>query len=206
MTTQTKKSGFDILYLVSFVEGAALMAIELLGAKMIAPYYGNSLYVWTAVLATTLGGLALGYYFGGIMSEKYPTQKALYTVIAISASVVAFLPILGPWIMNATLNLELRLGITISAFFMLTPPLLCFGMVSPMIINLLSTDVELVGKSAGTIYAVSTLGGIIATFLMGFYMIPYVGIRMSTFITASALAIWPVVYMATNKSSAQNEN
>jgi MFS family permease len=194
MQTTVKKSGFDILYIVSFVEGSALMAIELLGAKMIAPYYGNSLYVWTAVLATTLGGLALGYFFGGVISEKYPTRKALYTVIAISAAVVGFLPILGPWIMNATLNMELRTGITLSSFVMLTPPLLCFGMVSPMIINLLSTDVSLVGKYAGTIYAVSTFGGILATFLMGFYMIPYVGIRMSTFITAIALGIWPVIY------------
>lgn len=193
---------FSFLYIVSFVEGAALMAIELLGAKMIAPYYGNSLYVWTAVLATTLGGLALGYFLGGVISEKYPNKKALYIIISLSALIVALLPVIGPAIMQATLNLELRLGISISAFVMLTPPLMLFGMVSPIIINLLSTNPELVGKSAGTIYAVSTFGGILATFLMGFYMIPYVGIKESTFITAFALATLPIVgFLLKNRKS-----
>lgn len=185
---------FNILYAVSFVEGAALMAVELLGAKMIAPYYGTSLYVWTAVLATTLGGLALGYFGGGIISKKYSGEKVLYAIIVLSSLAAGLLPITGEWIMHATMPLALKLGITVSALVLLVPPVLLFGMVSPIIINLLSTNVSLVGKSAGTIYAISTLGGILATFLTGFYMIPFVGINESAWSVAVALAIWPLLF------------
>lgn len=181
------------------------MSIELLGAKMIAPFYGNSLYVWTAVLATTLGGLALGYFLGGNISARYPNKESLYIVLTCSAIVVGLLPITGPVIMSSTLNLELRLGISVSALFILTPPLLLFGMVSPLIINLLSTDPSLVGKSAGTVYAVSTFGGILATFLMGFYFIPYVGIKLSTYGTALALAIMPITLLASNSRNTINK-
>ena len=65
---------------VLLVEGASLMAVELLGAKLVAPFYGNSLYVWTAVLGITVLGLTVGYYFGGIISERYPSNKALFFI------------------------------------------------------------------------------------------------------------------------------
>jgi MFS family permease len=188
-TEIVKHSAFNKLYIISFIEGAALMAIELLGAKMIAPFYGNSLYVWTAVLATTLGGLTLGYFFGGQLSARFSNRKILNIVIALSVLVVGLLPFTGTAIMNATLDLELRLGITISAFVILTPPLLLFGMVSPLIINMLSADPTKAGSFAGIVYAVSTFGGILATFFMGFYLIPFVGIKASTFGTAIALGI-----------------
>ena len=65
---------FTLFYIVSCLEGAAVMIGELAGAKLIAPFYGNSLYVWTSVLGTTLIGLASGYYLGGIVSKKYGLQ------------------------------------------------------------------------------------------------------------------------------------
>ena len=63
----------NFYFLLSFIEGASVMAAELLGAKMLAPYFGSSLYVWASVLAITLGGLAVGYYVGGILSYKSKT-------------------------------------------------------------------------------------------------------------------------------------
>jgi len=193
-TSREKKILFNVLYLVSFAEGAALMAVELLSAKIMAPHYGTSLYVWTAVLATTLGGLALGYFFGGIISRKYPTEKTLYLIIALSSIASGLLPVTGEWITQVTMVLELKSGIMVSALVLLTPPLLLFGMVSPMIINLLSKNVSLAGKSAGTVFAVSTLGGILAVFLAGFYLIPFAGINASALCLGIALAIWPLLF------------
>jgi len=190
-----KPSIRTVLYLVSFAEGGALMAVELLGAKMIAPYYGTSLYVWSAVLACTLGGLALGYLTGGILSQKYPGQKMLYGVVAVSALVTFLLPLTGKLIMELTMSLPLKTGITISALVILTPPVLLFGMVSPMIIELLARSTTAVGKAAGTVYAISTVGGICATFLTGFYLAPFVGIKESAWLTGGLLVIWPLLYM-----------
>jgi len=184
-----------IIYLVSFFEGAALMAVELLGAKMIAPYYGTSLYVWSAVLACTLGGLAFGYLVGGIVSQKYPGQRTLYLIVTLSALFTFLLPITGKFIMGATMGLSLKVGITLSAFILLTPPVFLFGMVSPIIINLLSTGISTIGKASGLVYAVSTVGGICATFLTGFYLAPFVGVKQSAWLVGGCLAIWPLLYI-----------
>lgn len=190
-----KPSVLKILYLVSFVEGGALMAVELLGAKMIAPYYGTSIYVWSAVLACTLGGLALGYLLGGIISQKYPGQKIVYSVVALSALVTFLLPLTGNFIMELTMTMPLKAGITLSALVILSPPVLLFGMVSPMIIELLAGSTSAVGKVAGTVYAISTVGGICATFLTGFYLAPFVGIKESAWLMGGLLAIWPLLYL-----------
>ncbi len=187
------KKAWSIL-LVSFVEGGAVMSVELVGAKMVAPFYGNSLYVWAAVLGLTLGGLATGYYFGGNISEKYPHQRSLHIIVLITAILIALMPVTSQLIMTATLPLELRLGITLSCLVFLYPPLVCCGMVSPLIIRLLATELSLVGRAAGTVYAISTLGGIIVTFLMGFYFIPFVGLKASALYTALILGIFPVIY------------
>ena len=185
---------YSIVYLISFVEGGALMAVELIGAKIIAPYYGNSLYVWTAVLATTLGGLAIGYFTGGFISEKWHKMKTVYFILFISALIVGCIPVFAPYILEATLSLELKSGITISCLFILISFLICFGMVSPLIITFLSTELSVVGRAAGTVYVISTIGGIVFTFLMGFYFIPIIGLKISTWSTAIVLAAFPISY------------
>src|SRR5436190_12366605 len=89
-------------YTISFLEGGAVMVIELLGAKIIAPYYGASLYVWSSVLGVTLGGLALGYFLGGYFSEKYKNQLLLFLVILTGAFFAMLAPLIGPKIMYMT--------------------------------------------------------------------------------------------------------
>ncbi len=77
MATKTENPKFPYLfYLIAFIEGACVMITELLGAKIIAPFYGASLYVWSSVLGVTLFSLATGYYLGGIISTK--TKKIQY--------------------------------------------------------------------------------------------------------------------------------
>lgn len=188
------KSGVSVLYLVSFVEGGALMAVELLGAKMVAPYYGVSIYVWTAVLATTLGGLAAGYFTGGFISEKAGNKNTLYAIIALSGLWLLLLPSVGEGIMDSTLQLDLRTGVTLSCLIILTPSVFLFGTVSPLIVKLLTPDASKTGKVAGKIYGISTVGGIIATFLMGFYMIPYIGIQKSLYISGAILLLFPLYH------------
>lgn len=172
------------------------MAVEITGAKIVGPYYGTSLYVWSAVLALTLGGLATGYFAGGWVSRHFPERRALFTIMLISAVLVAPMPWIAPWVMEMTLGMDIRLGITISALVYLFPPLVCFGMVSPMIIRLISLHKDLIGKATGTVYAVSTLGGILVTFLVVFYAIPEVGMRETLLVTAAFLAFFPLLYFS----------
>ncbi len=194
-------SNIKFLYLILLIEGGALMAVELTGAKLIAPFYGNSLYVWSAVLAITLGGLAIGYFLGGVVSRKFPNVKTLLFIITISSLLVLALPHSSNIIMSATLGLELRLGIVISCLVFLMPPLICFGMVGPLAVRLVSTGLDKVGKAAGTVYFTSTIGGIIATFLFGFYLIPFWGLKLSAYATGLCLAALPLLYIIYSKST-----
>jgi predicted membrane-bound spermidine synthase len=187
-------ASFWYLILISIIEGGAVMAVELLGAKLIAPSYGASLYVWATTLAVTMGGLTTGYLFGGVISEKYPNKNVLHYIVLASAIFVSIMPMTSSMIMAATLDMNLKVGIVISSLCFVFPPLVFFGMVSPLIIRLISREVSEVGNSVGTIYSISTLGGIATTFLFGFYFIPTMGLIFSTYLTAFALFVFPVYY------------
>jgi len=198
-----KKFGF--LFLVLVIEGSSLMAVELLGAKLLAPFYGSSLYVWTAVLCITVLGLTLGYYSGGRLSAKHASEKLLILILSVAALLVYALPLTATLLISFTAGMGLIPGICVAGFFLLVPPMFCFGLVGPMVVRLMAQKMETLGNVAGTVYFTSTLGGIVATFLFGFYWIPELGLKFSALVTALALALLPVVFIlksiANSKSS-----
>jgi predicted membrane-bound spermidine synthase len=184
----------NYLFLLSFLEGGAVMACELIGAKMLAPYFGGSLYVWSAALGLTLGGLMTGYFTGGLLSKKYQNDASLLYWIMIAAGLfTALMPFTSGWIMQLTLGWPLQWGALFSLLIFMFPPLVFMGMVSPVIINLLNTEVKSAGSSAGTVYAISTLGGILTTFLFGFYVIPNMGLNYPAIATGALLALLPII-------------
>ena len=192
------------LLLLSFIEGGSVMACELIGAKLLAPYFGTSLYVWAAALALTLGGLTLGYFIGGKLSLKYNGSiKLLYYVLLSGASLLILMPFTSSIIMEMTINFSLEMGAIISLLCFMVPALAFMGMVSPIIINLLTKTSDTAGNSAGNVYAISTLGGILYTFLMGFYVIPTFGLTMPAIVSGLILGILPLISLLTlDKSKA----
>jgi len=185
---------FWFLFLVLLIEGASLMVVELMGAKLLAPFYGSSLYVWTAVLSITVFGLTLGYYFGGRLSANHASEKILTVILSISAVLVFALPSTAKLLISMTTGMDLIPGICTASFLLLVPPMFCFGMVGPMVVRMMAVKMETLGNVAGTVYFTSTLSGILATFLFGFFWIPELGLKSSAFITAVALALLPVAY------------
>jgi predicted membrane-bound spermidine synthase len=181
------------LYLIAFFEGGSVMAIELTGAKMIAPFFGTSLYVWASVLAVTLGGLAAGYFAGGWATYRFPPVKILFFELLAGTLLIAIMPFLAIKFMSLTGSLGLRLGSLFSSLSFMFLPLLFLGMISPTIIQLQNNDLKGTGKTAGTIYAISTIGGILMTLLMGFYLLPEWGIRKSVLLSAILLGIMAVL-------------
>jgi predicted membrane-bound spermidine synthase len=186
---------FPHLSFVLLIEGGALMAVELMGAKLVAPFYGNSLYVWTAVLMVTVLGLTLGYYAGGRFAKRRPSETKLFVILGISAVLVLGLPVTASISIAFTKGMDLILGICITCILLLLPPMLCFGTVGPMVVRLMSSRLETIGKTAGTVYFTSTLGGIAATFFVGLYLIPVAGLRLCATLTGLALAALPVIYI-----------
>ncbi|MEK6616524.1 MAG: fused MFS/spermidine synthase [Bacteroidota bacterium] len=183
-------------YLLSFLEGTSVMAAELLGAKMLSPYFGSSLYVWSAALAVTLGGLAMGYFSGGIVSQKKNTEQNLYFILLASAVFLVVMPGMAKEVMVHTARFSFLPSIAVSCVIFLLPPVFFMGMVSPMIVGQITTlyhSHEKSGKAAGTVYAISTLGGILSTFLLGFYLIPNFGLTKPAIVMGIILGIIPFV-------------
>ncbi len=182
------------LLLLSFLEGGAVMVCELIGAKLLAPYFGTSLYVWAAALALTLGGLTLGYFIGGNLSRVHAGSRALlYKVLIAAGTLLALMPFSSSIIMDQTIHLSLEAGAICSLLIFMLPPLLFMGMVSPIIINLLTQEAVQAGNNAGNVYAISTLGGILMTFLMGFFIIPHYGLTNPAIISGIILATLPII-------------
>lgn len=195
-----KYSDKRYLLFLSFLEGGSVMACELIGAKLLAPYFGTSLYIWAAALALTLGGLTSGYYLGGILSKKYAGSHALLFKVLIAAGVLlCLMPFSSELIMDQSISLSLEMGAIVSLLIFMFPPLVFMGMTSPIIINLLTEDADAAGNSAGNVYAISTLGGIALTFLMGFYIIPTFGLKLPAIIVGSLLAVFPLVSLFFSK-------
>ena len=171
------------------------MVIELLGAKAIAPYYGTSLYVWASVLGVTIGALALGYFLGGVISRRYPAERSLFVLLLIGAGFTLLAPYLAPTVWPATEALGVRLGSLVAILMYLLPSVTCLGAVSPVIIQLISRDVVAAGQSAGTVYAISTVGGVLATLLAGFFLIPEIGLRVTALLTGASLSLIGLCYL-----------
>ena len=168
--------GRVVLYLTVFLTGASVMVIELLGTRMIAPFYGTSLYVWSSLISVTMIALALGYFVGGRWADR-AKRTGLSLIIALAAVLIIAIPWVTRFVLLATDPLGLRAGAFVSALVLFLPSLTLLGMVGPFAIKLATTSLEGVGNSAGSIYAVSTLGSVVGTLVLGFFLFPLVGSR-----------------------------
>ena len=192
----------NFLFTLSFIEGASVMSAELFGAKMLAPYFGSSLFVWATVMAVTLGGLAAGYFTGGYFAEKNKQNNLLFYILLIAAAFTALMPLSSKFVLVLTSPFNLLPAIIISTILFLMPPVFLMGMISPLLIEKLSDVGHHAGKVSGSIYAISTLGGIIATFAMGFYIIPNFGLTKPAYCTGLCLAILPLFAILNQKKKA----
>jgi|CXWL01.1.fsa_nt_gi spermidine synthase len=169
-------SGRAGLFLTVFLTGAGVMVIELLGTRLIAPFYGSSLYSWSSLISVTMIALAIGYFIGGRWADQ-----AKSTGLSLIIALAAFLTLMIPWLTRPVLlitdPLGLRAGSFVSALILFLPSLTFLGMVGPFAIKLSTAQLDGVGASAGSIYAVSTLGSVIGTLVLGFYLFPLVGSR-----------------------------
>lgn len=184
------------LYLTVFITGAAVMVIELLGTRMIAPFYGASLYVWSSLISVTMIALASGYFMGGRLADQSQRIGASL-IIALAALAILFIPWATRSVLLATDPLGLRMGAFVSALILFFPSLALLGMIGPYAIKLGTVQLDGIGKSTGSIYAVSTFGSVFGTLFLGFYLFPLIGSReilMGTAVLLLALSIIVAIY------------
>lgn len=176
------------LYFTVFMTGAAILVIEILGARIISPYFGASLYVWSSLITVTLVALAVGYRRGGVISDSSPDGKRLYSIIFESAVYLALLPFIKGSVISWTSSLDLRVGAILSAFALFFLPLTLLSMVTPYIGRLVVERMEDVGKTMGNVYAASTVGSLTGAILTGFVLIPNFHVDKIVYILSITLA------------------
>ena len=169
---------------VAFIAGAVVMILELTGSRIIAPYVGNSIFVWSSLIGIVLAALSLGYYWGGKLADKGAGNKTLGTItfsagIFIGTSAVFEKLILG--FLSENIN-DIRIIALVSCLILFAPASVALGMVVPYTVKLKLKSLKKAGEVAGRLYALSTVGSIIGTFLTGFYLIPSLGSRNILFL------------------------
>jgi len=167
-----KKIGLFSLKSTVLVTGASVMIVEILGSRLMAPYYGSSTFVWSALIGVILASLSLGYYHGGRMADRNPSFVKLSRIILVSSLLVFIIPFAGEPIIAFTTYIPSKLGLLLAASLLLAAPAYFLGMVSPYAIRLSAEKLDSIGSTAGDLYALSTLGSIVGTMATGFILIP----------------------------------
>ncbi|NTV53350.1 MAG: fused MFS/spermidine synthase, partial [Candidatus Firestonebacteria bacterium] len=177
-----------------FITGNVVMMLEVVGTRVIGPFFGVGLYVWSALITVTLLSLAGGYWVGGKWADGRRTGDRLYQVILASAVLTLAIPLLRNPILLAVSAVGFRLGALLGGVLLFGPALFLLGMVTPFATKLYTDRFEKLGSRVGLLYAISTLGSFLGTITMGFYLIPYFRISVILFTLGLVLLALPAVY------------
>ncbi len=166
-----------LLEITVFICGAVVMIFELIGSRILSPYFGTSIFVWTSLIGIILGSLSLGYYLGGKIADKKPDINVLSLIIFLSAVFIALTLFLKSFLLvylQANTS-NIRISSTIASLILFLPASVLLGMVSPYAAKLKLDNLDISGSTIGNLYAISTSGSILGTFFSGFYLIPHFG-------------------------------
>ena len=152
--------------------GAAVMEIEVLGARVVSPWFGVSLFVWTALITVTLLALAAGYFLGGQLADRRGDLRTLSFVVGAAGLLLMIVPWLRAPVLQLCARAGIRGGALFSALILFGAPLTLLGMVTPFVVKLFLRDVRETGSTVGRLSALSTVGSFLGTVATGFWLIP----------------------------------
>ena len=171
---------------------------EILSIKLLKPYLGSSIYVWTSVLSITLTGLAIGYFLGANLSKRNRLNH-LTTILMFASVLLILTPFYSSMILPLTIYMELKTGILLAALLIVMPVMIFLGTASPLIIQQLNSLKNNNGNSTGIIYSISTIGGILFTIITVYVTIPFMGVRLSYTLFGSLLLVWNLLVFSFSK-------
>lgn len=188
---------------LAFISGFIIMAIELLGGRILAPYFGSSIYVWGSIITVFMLSLSLGYLAGGRLSINKP-RLSLYGTFFLGAAVL-LLPLIlfGDGIMEwLFLRVEdPRYGSLIVSMLLFFLPTAVMGMIAPYSVRLLVVDSERSGHIAGTLYFISTLGSALGTLATSFYLVLWFEVNQILWTMSVVLALAGGIALAAGRKT-----
>jgi spermidine synthase len=186
-----------------FVSGMASLGVEFGASRLLAPYFGTSLYVWGILIGLILIYLSAGYVIGGRLADRHPRDDLLFQITAWAGLWIGLIPLVSYPILLASqqgfrdLSVGLVAGTLLAVVLLFAVPVILLGCVSPFAIRLLLKNIETGGNTAGRVYALSTAGSILGTFLPAFWFIPTYGTRPTlegfglALVLISLVGLWP---------------
>ena len=180
---------------VVFMGGAGTLATEIAASRLLAPFFGSSTVVWANIIGLILIYLSLGYWLGGKVADRWPSPRVLGGIILVAAVSIAILPFISRPILELALRGldSLSAGAVVGSFFaalaLFAIPITLLGMVAPFAIRLAISTIETAGSTAGRLYALSTVGSIIGTFISAIVTIPLIGTQRTMLGAAALLAL-----------------
>lgn len=193
------------LNLLVFVAGLVTLGVELSAARLLDPWFGNSILVWAALIGLVLACLSLGYWWGGRLADRRPSATRLYSLALLAALLVAVVPVASRPVLRAaalsSLDLEATPLGTVAASaaaiaLLFAAPTVLLGTISPFAVRLSLAEVGSGGRVAGRLYALSTVGSLLGTFLPVLVLIPAVGTRLTFVLLAALLAVTALIGLA----------
>ncbi|MCZ2155235.1 MAG: fused MFS/spermidine synthase, partial [Bryobacterales bacterium] len=162
---------------IAFLSGAAVMVLEITGSRIMAPFLGTSVFVWTTLIGVIMASLSTGYWWGGRLADRKPDYARLAAILFLASTGIAVTsvvqrPLLG-WLQAA--SIELRLSALCATLLLFAPASVLLGMVTPYVVRLKLTAIERSGAEVGRLYAISTAGSIAGTFACGYFLLAWAG-------------------------------
>lgn len=185
-----------------FISGMATLGAELTAGRLIGNVFGTSNLVWASIIGLILIYLAFGYHLGGKWADKNPTPLAMYRILAWAAFTIGLVPYAAVPVLRSAagafeaLSVGVMAGSFIAVLVLFIVPITLLGTISPFAIRLSMDNTEKSGQIAGQIYAVSTLGSFIGTFLPTLITIPIIGTRLTFILFAMILLAVALVGLA----------
>ncbi|GAC1349954.1 MAG: fused MFS/spermidine synthase [Ktedonobacteraceae bacterium] len=194
-----------LLILLVFIAGACSLAVELSASRLLAPYFGTSLFVWANLIGLILLYLTIGYYLGGRLADRYPRPAVLYLLTISAAFLIGLIPFISRpilfWSLSsfATYSVSVFYGSLVSVILLFAIPMILLGCVSPFAIRLSVEQVVKSGRTAGQLYAISTAGSILGTFLPVLWLIPTIGTYRTFIVFAVSLLLISIIGLAASR-------
>jgi spermidine synthase len=174
-----------------FLSGAVLLGLELVASRVLAPFFGNSIFVWGALIGVVLAGLSVGYWTGGVLADRIPAPQLLLVVLALGAGVTLLIPVVDNPLLEAIVGWDPgpRWNPLVAAVVLFGLPSVILATATPIAVRLRARSLTSLGKTAGRLFALSTAGSIAGTFVTAFFLIPEVGTNQLLGMLATGLFV-----------------
>lgn len=183
------------LAFASFTSGFAVMGSEVASGRLLAPSFGTSSLVWSALIGAVLGAMAAGALLGGRWTKRPHALGETFAAMAIAGVLLAFIPMLARPLMRATLEHFLAgrlvvLGLGFAAVLaMIVVPVILLGAMGPVLVHYATEERADVGRRSGQLSALGTLGSLVGTFACGLVLVPHAGTE-ATFRICGSIAFF----------------